>query len=145
MRRPIAALGSALFFLVAPGTAVGLIPWLLTRWWVREPLPYYYWAPMRVIGRILLVSGLRCVAPYCVPGGVRVVSISPCCPDPPQREARKSEAGQWRLVHSRFIRLAAAHGSMASGPRPSGRPHRCVRPRDRRARADGRQSTYGPL
>jgi len=56
MRRPIAALGSALFFLVAPGTAVGLIPWLLTRWQVREPLPY--WAPMRVLGGILLVAGL---------------------------------------------------------------------------------------
>jgi len=56
MRRPIAALGSALFFLVAPGTTVGLIPWLLTRWQVREPLPY--WAPMRVLGGILLAAGL---------------------------------------------------------------------------------------
>ena len=56
MRRPIAAVGSAVFFLVGPGTVVGLIPWLLTRWQVREPLPY--WAPMRVLGGILLVAGL---------------------------------------------------------------------------------------
>ena len=56
MRRPTAAVGSAVFFLVAPGTVVGLIPYLLTRWQVREPMPY--WAPMRVLGGILLAAGL---------------------------------------------------------------------------------------
>src|SRR3712207_8325350 len=56
MRRPTAAVGSAVFFLVAPGVVVGLIPWLLTRWQAREPLPY--WAPMRVFGGILLLAGL---------------------------------------------------------------------------------------
>ena len=56
MRRPTAAVGSALFFLVAPGIVVGLLPWLLTGWQVREPVPY--WAPMRVLGVILLVAGL---------------------------------------------------------------------------------------
>jgi len=48
--------GSAVFFLVGPGVFVGLIPWLLTGWQVREPVPY--WAPMRVLGVILLVAGL---------------------------------------------------------------------------------------
>ena len=57
MRKPIAAVGSAVFFVVAPGTVVGLIPWLLTGWQVRDPLPPY-WAPMRVLGVILLVAGL---------------------------------------------------------------------------------------
>jgi hypothetical protein len=52
MRRPTAAVGSAVFFLLAPGVVVGLIPWLLTRWQSREPLPY--WVP----GGILLVGGL---------------------------------------------------------------------------------------
>jgi protein-S-isoprenylcysteine O-methyltransferase Ste14 len=57
MRRPTAALGSALFFLLAPGVVVGLIPWLLTEGWqAREPVPY--WAPMRVLGAVLLVAGL---------------------------------------------------------------------------------------
>ena len=56
MRRPTAALGSAVFFLLAPGVVMGLIPWLLTRWQMREPLPY--WAPMRVVGGVLLVAGL---------------------------------------------------------------------------------------
>jgi hypothetical protein len=57
MRRPTAAVGSAVFFLLAPGVVVGLIPWLLTGGWqMREPLPY--WAPVRVLGGILLVAGL---------------------------------------------------------------------------------------
>ena len=56
MRRPTAAMGSAVFFVLAPGVVVGLIPWLLTRWQAREPVPY--WAPMRVLGAILLVAGL---------------------------------------------------------------------------------------
>src|SRR5215207_10007548 len=56
MRRPTAAVGSAVFFLVGPGIMAGLIPWLLTGWRVREPVPY--WAPMRVLGVILLVAGL---------------------------------------------------------------------------------------
>ena len=56
MRRPTAAVGSAVFFLVGPGIMAGLLPWLLTGWQVREPAPY--WAPMRVLGAVLLVAGL---------------------------------------------------------------------------------------
>src|SRR5829696_8972607 len=57
MRRPTAAIGSAVFFLLAPGVVVGLIPWLLTGGWkVREPLPY--WAPVRMLGALLVVAGL---------------------------------------------------------------------------------------
>ena len=58
MRRSTAAVGSAVFFLLAPGVVGGLIPCLLTGGWqVREPLPYY-WAPVRVLGGVLLVAGL---------------------------------------------------------------------------------------
>src|SRR5918997_5249800 len=56
MRKSTAAVGSAVFFLLAPGVVAGLIPWLLTRWQVREPLPY--WAPVRVLGGLALVAGL---------------------------------------------------------------------------------------
>ena len=56
MRRPTAAVGSALFFLLAPGVVVGLIPWLLTGWQVRQPAPY--WAPLRVLGVMLLLAGV---------------------------------------------------------------------------------------
>jgi hypothetical protein len=43
------------FLVLAPGVVAGLIPWLLTGWEVREPLPY--WLPLRVAGVILLVAG----------------------------------------------------------------------------------------
>src|SRR5918995_1493877 len=57
MRRSTAAVGSAVFFLLAPGVVGGLMPWLLTGGWqVREPLPY--WAPARVLGGVVLVAGL---------------------------------------------------------------------------------------
>src|ERR671939_210725 len=56
MRRQVAAVGSAVFFVMGPGIVVGLIAWLLTGWQVREPAPY--WAPMRVLGVVLLVAGL---------------------------------------------------------------------------------------
>ena len=57
MRRSTAAVGSAVFFLLAPGVVGGLMPWLLTGGWqVREPLPY--WAPVRVLGGVLLVAGV---------------------------------------------------------------------------------------
>ena len=56
MRRQVAAAGSAVFFVMGPGIVVGLIPWLLTGWQAREPAPY--WAPIRVLGVILLVAGL---------------------------------------------------------------------------------------
>jgi protein-S-isoprenylcysteine O-methyltransferase Ste14 len=57
MRRQRAAVGTTVFFVVGPGIVVGLVPWLLTGGWqVREPLPY--WAPMRLIGVMLLTAGL---------------------------------------------------------------------------------------
>lgn len=60
MTRARAAAGSALFFVVAPGTVVGVIPWLLTGWRVGDPLPY--WMPLRVVGGLLLVAGVAVAA-----------------------------------------------------------------------------------
>jgi protein-S-isoprenylcysteine O-methyltransferase Ste14 len=56
MRRSAAALGSAAFFVVAPGTVVGLIQWLITRWELHSPAPH--WQIARVIGGLLIVAGL---------------------------------------------------------------------------------------
>ena len=52
MRKAFAAIGSALFLLLAPGATAGLIPWWLTGWEVNE-----YWAPARVAGALLLGAG----------------------------------------------------------------------------------------
>lgn len=60
MKRSTAALGSALFFVLVPGTVIGVVPWLLTGWRVRDPLPY--WAPLRVVGAALLIAGVAAAA-----------------------------------------------------------------------------------
>lgn len=56
MEKRKAALGSAAFFVLAPGGVAGLIPWLLTRWEVKEPLPF--WLPLRILGALLLLAAL---------------------------------------------------------------------------------------
>jgi protein-S-isoprenylcysteine O-methyltransferase Ste14 len=55
MRKAGAALGSAVFFALAPGVVAGLVPWWLTGWEVRS-LPAW-WLPLRVAGVALLVAG----------------------------------------------------------------------------------------
>ncbi len=56
MKKLWAVLGSIVFFVIAPGTVVGLIPWLMTGWRIRTPLPGY--APVRIVGIALLIVGL---------------------------------------------------------------------------------------
>ena len=54
MRRSTAAIGSAAFFVVAPGTVVGLIPWLMTRWELPDSTAVW----RIVLGVLLIVAGL---------------------------------------------------------------------------------------
>jgi protein-S-isoprenylcysteine O-methyltransferase Ste14 len=54
-RRARAGLGSFVFLFVAPGVVAGVVPWLLTGWEVREPLPG--WVVLRGVGALLLVAG----------------------------------------------------------------------------------------
>ncbi len=54
MRRSAAAWGSAAFFLAAPGTVVGVIPWAMTGWQPGEPWPGW----LRVVGAVLVGAGL---------------------------------------------------------------------------------------
>lgn len=56
VRRGVAAVGSAIFFVLAPGVVAGLVPWWLTGWRSREPLPL--WVAARVLGIGLIVTGL---------------------------------------------------------------------------------------
>ena len=49
-------MGSLVFLVLVPGVVAGLVPWLLTGWRVRQPLPY--WLPLRVGGSILLAVGV---------------------------------------------------------------------------------------
>jgi protein-S-isoprenylcysteine O-methyltransferase Ste14 len=54
MQKSRAAVSSAAFFVVAPGTVVGLIPWLMTRWEIADSIPMW----QVVIGVVLIVAGL---------------------------------------------------------------------------------------
>jgi protein-S-isoprenylcysteine O-methyltransferase Ste14 len=56
VRKARAAIGSLVFLVLAPGVVAGLIPWWVTGWRLREPLPY--WLPLRVGGSILLAVGV---------------------------------------------------------------------------------------
>jgi protein-S-isoprenylcysteine O-methyltransferase Ste14 len=54
MQTSKAAVASAAFFVVAPGTVVGLIPWLITRWEIAASTPMW----RLVLGALLVVAGL---------------------------------------------------------------------------------------
>jgi protein-S-isoprenylcysteine O-methyltransferase Ste14 len=56
MQRSKAAAGSAAFFVVGPGTVLGLIPWLITRWEIPGSTPI--WRVVQVLGALLSVAGL---------------------------------------------------------------------------------------
>ena len=57
MRRTTAALGSVIFFALAPGVVAGFVPWWLTSWRVRQLLPFWAVTPLRVFGVALIAAG----------------------------------------------------------------------------------------
>lgn len=57
MRRTTAALGSMIFFVLAPGVVAGFVPWWLTGWRVRQPLSSCAVTPLRVLGVALIAAG----------------------------------------------------------------------------------------
>src|SRR4029077_463253 len=56
VQRTIAVLGSAVFFVVAPCTLAGLIPWWTTRWEFLPP--FFDLQATRAVGILLIVAGL---------------------------------------------------------------------------------------
>src|ERR687890_1780570 len=115
MRRSTAAVGSALFFLLAPGVVVGLIPWALTRWQVREPLPY--WAPARMLGGVVLLAGLIAL----VAAFVRFVVEGLGTPAPVAAPERLVVGGAYRHVRNPMY-VAVVAGPLCPGlvPGPPG-------------------------
>jgi protein-S-isoprenylcysteine O-methyltransferase Ste14 len=56
MTRAEAAVGTAIFFILAPGVVGGLIPWLITGWQLPQP-----WPLLRIplsLGALLVIGGL---------------------------------------------------------------------------------------
>jgi protein-S-isoprenylcysteine O-methyltransferase Ste14 len=58
MRKATAAAGSIAHFVLQPGVVAGLVPWWLTGWRVRQPLPSWAWTPLRAAGVVLLAAGV---------------------------------------------------------------------------------------
>src|ERR671920_49229 len=104
MRRSTAAVGSALFFLLAPGVVAGLVPWALTGGWqVREPLPY--WAPARMLGGVVLLAGVIAL----VQAFVRFVVEGLGTPAPVAAPERLVVGGAYRHVRNpMYVAVVAA-------------------------------------
>jgi protein-S-isoprenylcysteine O-methyltransferase Ste14 len=92
VRRPTAAAGSALFFAVAPGVVAGLVPWLLTGWEVQAE----WWAPLRVLGALLVPAG----AAFLVQAFVRFVVEGLGTPAPLAPTEHLVVGGPYRYVRN---------------------------------------------
>ena len=103
LRRAMAAVGSALFFVLAPGVAAGLVPWWLTGWRVRTPLPF--WAPLRVLGVVLLAAAV----PVLVSAFVRFVVEGVGTPAPVAPTRQLVVGGLYRYVRNpMYLAVVAA-------------------------------------
>ena len=54
-RRIFAVLGSVSFFVVAPGTVAGIVPWLISHWRAQAPWPHF--PLLRIVGALLIIAG----------------------------------------------------------------------------------------
>jgi hypothetical protein len=80
MQRSTATVGSAAFFVVAPGVVAGLVPWLISGWQLPRPI-----SPLAIVrtaaGVVLLVLAVvvlvRAFARFVVEGGGTPAPVAP--------------------------------------------------------------------
>jgi protein-S-isoprenylcysteine O-methyltransferase Ste14 len=96
VRKSVAAVGSAAFFLLAPGVVAGLVPWWLAGWRVRQPLPWWASAPVRVAGWAVLAAGVAAL----VHAFVRFVVEGTGTPAPVAPTERLVVGGLYRYVRN---------------------------------------------
>lgn len=101
-RRFRAAIGSIAFFIVAPGVAAGLVPWLLTKWHGAEMGAW--WLPLRVAGAILVAAG----AAVLVQAFARFVRDGLGTPAPVAPPERLVVGGWYRYVRNPMYLAVAA-------------------------------------
>jgi protein-S-isoprenylcysteine O-methyltransferase Ste14 len=94
MRKPLAAAGTATFFLLAPGVVAGLVPFWLTGWRVRQPLAS--WGPLRVVGVVLTAGAVTVL----VSAFVRFVAEGAGTPAPVAPTERLVVGGLYRYVRN---------------------------------------------
>jgi protein-S-isoprenylcysteine O-methyltransferase Ste14 len=80
MQRSMATVGSAVFFVAAPGVVAGLVPWLISGWQLSRPMSLAALARMTV-GVVLLVLAVvvlvRAFARFVVEGGGTPAPVAP--------------------------------------------------------------------
>lgn len=94
MRTPVAAVGTAVFFVAAPGMVAGVVPWWLTRWRVRDAAPL--WVIARGLGVVLIVTGIVVL----LQAFVRFVSEGRGTPAPVAPTERLVVGGFYRYVRN---------------------------------------------
>jgi protein-S-isoprenylcysteine O-methyltransferase Ste14 len=105
VRRTAAAIGSAVFFVAAPGVMAGLIPWLLTGWRGAAPA-----LPLRIAGVVLLVAGLAVL----IQSFVRFVVEGAGTPAPVAPTERLVVGGAYRHVRNpMYVAVAATIAGQA--------------------------------
>jgi protein-S-isoprenylcysteine O-methyltransferase Ste14 len=96
VRKSKAAVGSSLFFALAPGMVAGLGPWWLTHWQVRPSGPAWIAVPLRAVGVILIMAG----AAVLVHAFVRFVREGSGTPAPVAPTERLVVGGLYRYLRN---------------------------------------------
>jgi protein-S-isoprenylcysteine O-methyltransferase Ste14 len=91
MDRVRAAIGSAVFLVVAPGVVAGLLPWLITDWSAHD------WSlPVRLIGGALIAAGMA----FLIAAFARFVAEGVGTPAPVAPTERLVVGGAYRYVRN---------------------------------------------
>jgi protein-S-isoprenylcysteine O-methyltransferase Ste14 len=96
LRKAMAAVGTAVFLVLAPGIVAGLVPWWLTDWRVGQPTKSWAWVPVRISGVGLLAAGTIVL----VQAFVRFVVEGDGTPAPVAPTQRLVVGGAYRYVRN---------------------------------------------
>jgi hypothetical protein len=87
MTRGLAALGSAVFFLIAPTTVAGVVPWWISRW--RLQAPFFDLQLIRWFGVVLILLGIPVLVEtftrFALQGGGTPAPVAPTFKPAPDR------------------------------------------------------------
>ncbi|HJY45849.1 MAG TPA: isoprenylcysteine carboxylmethyltransferase family protein [Propionibacteriaceae bacterium] len=95
MRRSAAAVGSAVFFVVAPGVVAGLVPWLISGWQLSGPTSPFAIIRMTTGAALLIVAVVVLVR-----GFARFVGEGGGTPAPVAPTERLVVGGDYRFVRN---------------------------------------------
>jgi protein-S-isoprenylcysteine O-methyltransferase Ste14 len=90
-----AAVGSAIFFVVAPGIVAGLVPWLISGWDVRWPISGFGVVVMALGSALLAVAILVLIRNF-----IRFVVEGRGTPSPVRQTERLVVGGDYRFVRN---------------------------------------------